>query len=104
MSASHLRPLLRALPANAVGYAVAGCAIAQQTSPFSLPQLLPPLLAQAAQPSTLNQQSGQSPAQQSAGADGMLPPNARAGECYTRVFMAPQYKNVTEQVVKREAG
>jgi Putative peptidoglycan binding domain len=104
MSSSHLRPLLRTLPAIAVGFAAAGCAIAQQPSPYSLPQRLPPLLAQAGQSSTSNQQSGQSSAQQSASADGTLPPNARPGECYTRVFMAPQYKNVTEQVVKREAG
>ncbi len=34
----------------------------------------------------------------------MLPPNARAGECYARLFVPAEYKNVSKTVVKREAG
>lgn len=37
-------------------------------------------------------------------ASSMLPPNARPGECYARVFAPPEYKNVSKTVVKREAG
>ncbi len=31
----------------------------------------------------------------------LLPPNARAGECYARVFVPPVYKDVTETVLKK---
>jgi len=34
----------------------------------------------------------------------MLPPNAKAGECYTRVHLPPTYKTVTEQMLKNEAS
>ncbi len=34
----------------------------------------------------------------------MLPPNARPGECYARLFVPAEYKNVSKTVVKREAG
>lgn len=34
----------------------------------------------------------------------LLPPNARAGECYTRVFVPPVYKTVSERVLKKEAS
>lgn len=44
------------------------------------------------------------PAQGVQAATAMLPPNARPGECYARVFVPPEYKNVTKTVVKREAG
>lgn len=44
------------------------------------------------------------PAQAVQAAASMLPPNARPGECYARVFVPPEYKNVSKTVVKREAG
>ena len=34
----------------------------------------------------------------------LLPPNAKAGECYARVFVPPTYKNETAQVITREAS
>lgn len=33
-----------------------------------------------------------------------LPPNAKPGECYARVFVPPEYTNASEQVVKRAAS
>ena len=39
------------------------------------------------------------------GGDGdLLPPNARPGECYARVFLPPRYETVTKQVVASEAS
>ena len=34
----------------------------------------------------------------------LFPPNARPGECYTRVFQPPQYKTSTERVLVSEPG
>jgi hypothetical protein len=34
----------------------------------------------------------------------MLPPNAKPGECYARVFVPPAYKTETAQVITREAS
>ena len=34
----------------------------------------------------------------------LLPPQARPGECYARVFVPPAYRSVTEQVLKKEAS
>jgi Putative peptidoglycan binding domain len=34
----------------------------------------------------------------------LLPPNAKPGECYARVFVPPTYKTETAQVVTREAA
>jgi len=34
----------------------------------------------------------------------LLPPNAKPGECYARVYVPPTYKTVTEKAVKQEAG
>ncbi len=34
----------------------------------------------------------------------LLPPNAKPGECYARVYVPPAYKTVTEQVVVQEAS
>ena len=36
--------------------------------------------------------------------DPLLPANARAGECYARVFVPPQYQTETKQVVLHEGG
>lgn len=33
-----------------------------------------------------------------------LPPNARPGECYAKVYIPPQFKSVTERVLVREAS
>ena len=38
------------------------------------------------------------------GGDQLLPPNAKAGECYARVFIPPQYRTDTEQVLRSEAS
>lgn len=42
----------------------------------------------------------------SSGADasGMLPPNAKPGECYARVMVPPTYKSVTERVMVEEGA
>lgn len=34
----------------------------------------------------------------------LLPPGAKAGECYARVFVPNKYKYVTEELLKKEAG
>lgn len=34
----------------------------------------------------------------------LFPPNAKAGECYTRTFAPPAFREVTEQVLVREAS
>jgi hypothetical protein len=34
----------------------------------------------------------------------LLPPQAKAGECYARVFVPPQYRTATKTMLKREAG
>lgn len=34
----------------------------------------------------------------------MLPPNAKAGECYTRVLVPATYKTTTERILKRDAS
>ncbi len=34
----------------------------------------------------------------------LLPPKAKAGECYARVFVPPTYRTVTEQVLQNEAS
>ena len=34
----------------------------------------------------------------------LFPPKANPGECYARVFLPPEYKSHTDQVLKREAG
>lgn len=44
------------------------------------------------------------PAEEVEAVTSMLPPNARPGECYARLFVPPEYKNVSKTVVKREAG
>lgn len=38
------------------------------------------------------------------GADDLLPPHAKAGECYARVLISPTYKTVSKTVLSREAG
>ena len=38
------------------------------------------------------------------GAAELLPPNAKPGECYARVFVPPAYKTETAQVITREAS
>lgn len=34
----------------------------------------------------------------------LLPPNAKPGECYARIFVPPTYRPETEQVLKRDAS
>ena len=34
----------------------------------------------------------------------LLPPDAKAGECYARVYVPPTYKTVTEERLKRAAS
>ena len=38
------------------------------------------------------------------GGEELLPPNAKPGECYARVFVPPAYKTETAQVITREAS
>lgn len=37
-------------------------------------------------------------------ADGLLPPNAKSGECYARLWVEPKYKTVEKTVVVQEAS
>ncbi len=37
-------------------------------------------------------------------ADAMLPPNAKAGQCYARIWVPPRFRTVTERVLKRDEG
>ena len=39
-----------------------------------------------------------------AGGSELLPPNAKPGQCFTRVWMPPQYKNVSTRKLVSEAG
>ncbi len=34
----------------------------------------------------------------------LLPPNAKPGECYARVFVPPRYQTVTQRVLSRQAS
>ncbi|MCB1877633.1 MAG: peptidoglycan-binding protein [Chromatiales bacterium] len=43
-------------------------------------------------------------ASSSADANELLPPNAKPGECYARVFIPPTYRTETEEVLKSAAG
>ena len=36
--------------------------------------------------------------------DAALPPNAKAGECYAKVYIPPQFKNVTERILVRDSS
>ncbi len=36
--------------------------------------------------------------------DSLLPPNARPGECYARVWVPPKFRTVTEKVLKKAEG
>ncbi len=38
------------------------------------------------------------------GSGELLPPNAKPGECYARIFIPPSYNTATEQVLKSEAS
>lgn len=44
------------------------------------------------------------PAQAAMSGNMLLPPNAKPGECYARVWIAPQFKTVTERVLAKEAA
>ncbi|MGF1548303.1 MAG: peptidoglycan-binding protein [Thiotrichales bacterium] len=44
------------------------------------------------------------PAQVTMSGDEMLPPNAKSGECYARIWIPPQFKTVTEQVLQKAEG
>jgi len=55
----------------------------------------------------LEQQKAAAATTQQAQADAgdlMLPPHAKPGECYARVWVPPKYKTVTEKVLKKEAS
>ncbi len=45
---------------------------------------------------------GQVQAEQQMMGEELLPPNAKAGECYARLFVPPTYRTVTETVLKKE--
>jgi len=48
--------------------------------------------------------STKAPAPSSMVGVGLLPPNAKPGECYARAFVPPTYSTDTERVLKREAS
>lgn len=56
-----------------------------------------------ARPDSAAQLKAASTAESVAGKD-MLPPNAKAGECYARVYVPPTYKTTEEKVLKKEAS
>ncbi|MBU2966896.1 peptidoglycan-binding domain-containing protein [Amphritea sp. 2_MG-2023] len=43
-------------------------------------------------------------AAQGQGSEPLLPPSAKAGECYARVWVEPEYQSYTETVLVKEAG
>lgn len=49
-------------------------------------------------------QTGSTQSSQIALQDSLLPPNAKSGECYARVWVEPQYRTITETYVAREAS
>ena len=36
--------------------------------------------------------------------EGLFPPNAKAGECYAKVFTPPTYKTISETALKKDAS
>jgi len=61
-----------------------GCAVTAKKAPCDTPR------------ATCEKESGEITA--------ALPPNARPGECYAKVFVPPTFKNVTERVLVRDAS
>jgi hypothetical protein len=41
---------------------------------------------------------------QASATESLFPPNAKAGECWARVFVQPEYRTITERVLKRGAS
>lgn len=64
--------------------------------------------ALAAQESSLNAQATQAPATApepvAMAGDSLLPPNAKPGECYARVWIPPKFRTVTEKTLAKAEG
>ncbi len=54
--------------------------------------------------SAMSSSAQQAPAAVVASGDSLLPPNARPGECYARVWLPPKFKTVTEKVLAKAEG
>ncbi len=54
--------------------------------------------------SAASQQQAAAPAPVAMAGDGLLPPNARPGECYARVWIPPKFRTVTEKVLSKAEG
>jgi len=55
-------------------------------------------------PATTAAPAPAAPQQQPSGADSLLPPNPKTGECYARVLIPGEYKTVEERRLKKEAS
>ncbi|WP_415888188.1 peptidoglycan-binding domain-containing protein [Neptuniibacter sp. SY11_33] len=76
-----------------------------QQSPYSaaeLEQRNQALLEREKAVSKREAQAQDAVARSQAGGDELLPPNAKAGECYARVWVEPTYQNYTEQMLVKE--
>jgi hypothetical protein len=100
------------IAAAAVSAALAGCTTSQPKSDLAdrlasaekENTQLRSSLSQLEQSVTTRDQRISALQNQPAGAVNLLPPSAKAGECYARAFVPPQYKPVSKTVLKREAG
>ena len=100
------------IAAAAVSAALAGCTTTQPKSDLadrlaSAEQensQLRSSLAQLEQSVANKDQRIASLQQTPSGSGDLLPPAAKAGECYARAFVPPQFKPVSKTVLKREAG
>ncbi|WP_202904708.1 peptidoglycan-binding domain-containing protein [Marinagarivorans algicola] len=82
-----------------------GCATAPKGDPSSSRiQVLEAELAASQNALKQERTRGSSEVPVASNGELLLPPNAKAGECYARVWVEPQYKTLTKQVVVQEAG
>lgn len=85
-----------------VALAAAGFAVAQTKAPESVSAPIAPAAPAVAAPAAPTPAAA-APAAAAASARNAsdLPPNARPGECYARIVVAPEYRTVSDKVVKR---
>jgi len=99
------RKLKLGIATAAISAALAGCNTTQPKS-----DLASQLQAAEQENSQLRsevaqlEQSVASMKRQPEGSSSLLPPAAKAGECYARAFVPPQYKPISKTVLKREAS
>jgi hypothetical protein len=103
----HNRQLKLGLAAIAVSAILTGCNTTQPKTDLAarLADVEKENAALRSNLADLERAAGSSqPAMPAGGANDLLPPAAKAGECYARAFVPPQYKPVSKTVLKREAA